>query len=78
MRATYNGDDFHLFDPNYGGNGNAHPEVIPEWALSLDDIQSIESVITQTGYTSYMQGSPAGYNWENALRVGWNYEPGSL
>lgn len=74
VRSIYNGDDVHLWDPNYGGLGNGHPEVMPQWAMSQKDINALASVVQND--TALAGGQ--GYNWTNALRLGWDYEPGSL
>ncbi len=75
VRSIYNGDDVHLHDPNYGGNGNGHPEVMPRWAMSQADIQALPTVVQNDPELTF---GVQGYNWVNALRVGWDYEPGAL
>lgn len=75
VRSIYGGDDVHLYDPNYGGNGNAHPEIMPQWPMSKTAAEAITTVVQHD--TEILYGVQ-GYNWINALRVGWGYEPGAL
>lgn len=75
IRGIYNGEDFHLADKSaVSGNGNAHPDVMPKWALSKDQAMALSNVAPGDPEVS----SPNGWNWYNAMHVGWGYEPGAL
>ncbi len=74
-RAIYRGDDWHLLDGNFGGNGNAHPDVTPQWAKSANEVAAITDVAPLDAANFSVR---TGSNWVNALRVGWGYEPGAL
>jgi hypothetical protein len=60
---------------NTGGNGNAHPYVMPRWALSRQAMLNLaDNLPTQDPELVIGNGIR---NWESALSYGWDYEPGN-
>lgn len=56
-----------------GGNGFFHPDVVPEWGMSENQIVATSNVAP--GDPDVF--NPTGYNWAAALRNGWGHEPGA-
>jgi hypothetical protein len=75
-RAAVNGAEMLIVaSGNTGGNGNAHPYVMPRWALSRQQMLSLASDLpTQDPEIVIGNGIR---NWESALSYGWDYEPGN-
>jgi hypothetical protein len=75
-RSAVNGAEMLIVaSGNTGGNGNAHPYVMPRWALSRQQMMALgENLSTQDPELVIGNGIR---NWESALSYGWDYEPGN-
>ncbi len=72
-RAIYNGEDVHIIDKGgVNGNGAEHAEVIKKWAIPYDQVGSTPVAPNEPSFPN--SGS---FNWQNAFRSGWGYEPGA-
>ncbi len=76
-RATVNGAEMLIAQSgNTGGNGNAHPYVMPQWALSRNQMSALGNSLPTQDPELVVGSNPL--NWESALAYGWDYEPGAL
>jgi hypothetical protein len=75
-RSAVNGAEMLIVaSGNTGGNGNAHPYVMPRWALSRQAMLALgNNLPTQDPHLVVGNGVR---NWESALSYGWDYEPGN-
>ncbi len=75
-RSAVNGAEMLIVaSGNTGGNGNAHPYVMPRWALSRQAMLALGSNLsTQDPHLVTGNGIRV---WESALGYGWDYEPGN-
>jgi hypothetical protein len=75
-RSAVNGAEMLIVaSGNTGSNGNAHPYVMPQWALSRTAMTALgNSLPTQDSELVVGNGVRT---WESALGYGWGYEPGS-
>lgn len=76
-RSVVNGDEMLIFSSsNTGGNGNAHPYVMPRWALSKSAMESLGTTLPTNDPDLAVGNYPR--IWESALSYGWDYEPGNF
>jgi hypothetical protein len=74
-RAIVNGGEMMVVrSGNTGSNGNAHPYVMPRWAMSRNQMNA--QGILPTNDAELVRGNSA-QHWESALVYGWDYEPGA-
>jgi hypothetical protein len=75
-RSAVNGAEMLIVaSGNTGGNGNAHPYVMPRWALSRQQMTALGNNLS-TQDPELVVGNGV-RSWESALSYGWDYEPGN-